>query len=74
VEAGMILGLTAAGYPSPMPPAAVFISDCFSHTSPALGWFTLLWLRRPRVCLTKSLRGFAFQNTFRSLTIPGGPT
>ena len=47
VEAGMILGLTAAGISESDATAAVFIQRLFSSYLPPLwGWFTLLWLRR----------------------------
>ena len=47
VEAGMILGLTAAGIPESDATAAVFIQRLFSSYLPPLwGWCTLVWLRR----------------------------
>jgi uncharacterized protein (TIRG00374 family) len=47
VEAGMILGLTAAGVSEPDATAAVFIQRLFtSYLPPIWGWFTLVWMRR----------------------------
>jgi uncharacterized membrane protein YbhN (UPF0104 family) len=47
VEAGMILGLTAAGVSEADATAAVFIQRLFSSYLPPLwGWATLLWMRR----------------------------
>ena len=47
VEAGMILGLTAAGVSEADATAAVFIQRLFtSYLPPIWGWATLLWLRR----------------------------
>jgi uncharacterized protein (TIRG00374 family) len=47
VEAGMILGLTAAGVSETDATAAVFIQRLFtSYLPPIWGWVTLLWLRR----------------------------
>jgi glycosyltransferase 2 family protein len=47
VEAGMILGLTAAGVPEADATAAVFIQRLFtSYLPPIWGWFTLVWMRR----------------------------
>ena len=47
VEAGLILGLTAAGIPEVDATAAVFIQRLFSaYLPPIWGWFSLLWLRR----------------------------
>jgi uncharacterized protein (TIRG00374 family) len=47
VEAGMILGLTAAGVSEADATAAVFIQRLFtSYLPPIWGWVTLLWLRR----------------------------
>lgn len=47
VEAGMILGLTAAGVSEADATAAVFIQRLFtSYLPPIWGWFTLLWMRR----------------------------
>ena len=46
VEAGMILGLTAAGIPESDATAAVFIQRLFSSYLPPLwGWCTLVWMR-----------------------------
>ena len=46
VEAGMILGLTAAGVSEADATAAVFIQRLFtSYLPPIWGWFTLVWLR-----------------------------
>jgi len=47
VEAGMILGLTAAGVAEADATAAVFIQRLFSsYLPPIWGWMTLVWLRR----------------------------
>jgi uncharacterized protein (TIRG00374 family) len=47
VEAGMILGLTAAGVPEADATAAVFIQRLFtSYLPPIWGWITLLWMRK----------------------------
>ena len=47
VEAGMILGLTAAGVAEADATAAVFIQRLFtSYLPPIWGWFTLMWMRR----------------------------
>jgi len=47
VEAGLILGLTAAGVPEADATAAVFIQRLFtSYLPPIWGWFTLVWLRK----------------------------
>ena len=47
VEAGMILGLTAAGVSEADATAAVFIQRLFtSYLPPIWGWATLVWLRR----------------------------
>jgi uncharacterized membrane protein YbhN (UPF0104 family) len=47
VEAGMILGLTAAGISEPDATAAVFIQRLFtSYLPPIWGWLTLVWMRR----------------------------
>src|SRR5580700_995721 len=47
VEAGMILGLTAAGASEADATAAVFIQRLFtSYLPPIWGWFTLVWLRK----------------------------
>ena len=47
VEAGMILGLTAAGVSEADATAAVFIQRLFtSYLPPIWGWVTLVWLRR----------------------------
>lgn len=47
VEAGLILGLTAAGVAEADATAAVFIQRLFtSYLPPIWGWFTLLWLRK----------------------------
>jgi glycosyltransferase 2 family protein len=47
VEAGMILGLTAAGVSEADATAAVFIQRLFtSYLPPIWGWFTLMWMRR----------------------------
>lgn len=47
VEAGMILGLKAAGIPDNDAVAAVFIQRLFTaYLPPLAGWFALVWLRR----------------------------
>jgi uncharacterized protein (TIRG00374 family) len=47
VEAGMILGLTAAGVAEADATAAVFIQRLFtSYLPPIWGWFALVWMRR----------------------------
>jgi uncharacterized protein (TIRG00374 family) len=47
VEAGMILGLTAAGVSEADAIAAVFIQRLFtSYLPPIWGWFTLVWMRK----------------------------
>jgi uncharacterized protein (TIRG00374 family) len=47
VEAGMILGLTAAGVSESDATAAVFIQRLFtSYLPPIWGWFTLVWMRK----------------------------
>ena len=47
VEAGMILGLTAAGVSESDATAAVFIQRLFtSYLPPIWGWVTLLWMRK----------------------------
>ena len=47
VEAGMILGLTAAGVSEADATAAVFIQRLFtSYLPPIWGWIILVWLRR----------------------------
>ena len=47
VEAGMILGLTAAGVAEADATAAVFIQRLFtSYLPPIWGWFTLVWMRK----------------------------
>jgi uncharacterized membrane protein YbhN (UPF0104 family) len=47
VEAGMILGLTAAGVSEAHATAAVFIQRLFtSYLPPIWGWVTLVWLRK----------------------------
>jgi len=47
VEAGMILGLRAAGIPSDQAVAAVFVQRMFTaYLPPFFGWFALMWLRR----------------------------
>ena len=50
VEAGMILGLTAAGVAEADATAAVFIQRLFtSYLPPIWGWFTLVWMRRREI-------------------------
>jgi uncharacterized protein (TIRG00374 family) len=47
VEAGLILGLTAAGIPEADATAAVFIQRLFTaYLPPIWGWATLVWMRR----------------------------
>jgi uncharacterized membrane protein YbhN (UPF0104 family) len=47
VEAGLILGLTAAGISEVDATAAVFIQRLFSsYLPPIWGWVTLIWMRR----------------------------
>lgn len=47
VEAGMILGLTAASVSEADATAAVFIQRLFtSYLPPIWGWITLVWMRR----------------------------
>jgi uncharacterized membrane protein YbhN (UPF0104 family) len=47
VEAGLILGLTAAGVAESDATAAVFIQRLFtSYLPPIWGWITLVWMRR----------------------------
>jgi uncharacterized protein (TIRG00374 family) len=47
VEAGMILGLTAAGVSEADATAAVFIQRLFtSYLPPIWGWATLMWMRK----------------------------
>jgi len=47
VEAGMILGLTAAGISEDVAVAATFLQRLFTaYLPPIWGWFVLLWLRR----------------------------
>lgn len=47
VEAGMILGLKAAGIPDDVAISAVFIQRLFTaYLPPVAGWFALMWLRR----------------------------
>ena len=50
VEAGMILGLTAAGVAEADATAAVFIQRLFtSYLPPIWGWFTLVWMRKREI-------------------------
>lgn len=47
VEAGMIIGLTAAGIPESQAVAAVFVQRLFTaYLPPIWGWVTLMWMRR----------------------------
>lgn len=47
VEAGMILGLTAAGISETDAVAAVFVQRLFTaYLPPIWGWFTLVWMRK----------------------------
>ncbi|HEY1703422.1 MAG TPA: lysylphosphatidylglycerol synthase transmembrane domain-containing protein [Trebonia sp.] len=50
VEAGMILGLTAAGVSEADATAAVFIQRLFtSYLPPIWGWFILVWMRKREI-------------------------
>jgi uncharacterized protein (TIRG00374 family) len=47
VEAGMIIGLTAAGVPESQAVAAVFVQRLFTaYLPPIWGWFCVVWLRK----------------------------
>lgn len=47
VEAGMIIGLTAAGVPETQSVAAVFVQRLFTaYLPPIWGWFCLVWMRK----------------------------
>ena len=47
VEAGLILGMTAAGVSGANATAAVFIQRLFtSYLTPIWGWATLAWMRK----------------------------
>jgi uncharacterized membrane protein YbhN (UPF0104 family) len=47
VEAGMILGLSAAGIPQDDAVAAVFVQRLFTaYLPPIWGWFCLVWMRK----------------------------
>ena len=47
VEAGMIIGLTAAGIPENVAVAATFVQRLFTaYLPPIWGWFVLVWLRK----------------------------
>jgi len=47
VEAGMIIGLTAAGVPESQAVAAVFVQRLFTaYLPPIWGWFSLVWMRK----------------------------
>jgi len=47
VEAGMIVGLTAAGIPESEAVAAVFVQRLFTaYLPPIWGWFCLVWMRK----------------------------
>ena len=49
VEAGMILGLKAAGIPDAEAISAVFVQRLFTaYLPPIAGWFSLMWLRRKK--------------------------
>jgi uncharacterized membrane protein YbhN (UPF0104 family) len=49
VEAGMILGLKAAGVPDAVAVSAVFVQRLFTaYLPPIAGWFALMWLRRKK--------------------------
>ena len=46
-EAGLILALTAAGIPSHVATATVFVQRLFTaYLPPIVGWFVLMWMRR----------------------------
>ena len=50
MEAGMILGLTAAGISETNAVAATFVQRTFtSYLPPLWGWFVLVWMRRAGV-------------------------
>jgi glycosyltransferase 2 family protein len=50
VEAGMILGLTAAGVAEADATAAVFVQRLFtSYLPPIWGWLTLMWMRKREI-------------------------
>ena len=50
VEAGMILGLTAAGVAEADATAAVFVQRLFtSYLPPLWGWLTLVWMRKREI-------------------------
>jgi uncharacterized protein (TIRG00374 family) len=47
VEAGMIIGLTAAGISETDAVAAVFVQRLFTaYLPPIWGWFVLVWMRK----------------------------
>ncbi len=47
VEAGMIIGLTAAGIDESVAVAAVFVQRLFTaYLPPIWGWFVMVWMRR----------------------------
>jgi uncharacterized protein (TIRG00374 family) len=47
VEAGMIIGLTAAGISESVAVAAVFVQRLFTaYLPPIWGWFVLVWMRK----------------------------
>jgi uncharacterized protein (TIRG00374 family) len=47
VEAGMIIGLTAAGIPETDAVAAVFVQRLFTaYLPPIWGWFVMVWMRK----------------------------
>jgi glycosyltransferase 2 family protein len=47
VEAGMIIGLTAAGVDQDVAVAAVFVQRLFTaYLPPIWGWVTLVWMRK----------------------------
>lgn len=47
VEAGMIIGLTAAGVQESVAVAAVFVQRLFTaYLPPIWGWFVMVWMRR----------------------------
>ena len=49
VEAGMILGLKAAGIPDAEAISAVFVQRLFTaYLPPIAGWVSLMWLRKKK--------------------------
>ena len=55
VEAGMIIGLTAAGINETDAVAAVFVQRLFTaYLPPIWGWFVLVWMRKKEYLVTGS--------------------